>query len=1855
MRQTRWQDLRGPGAALWALVWLAACSDPPAVAGPRCGDGKVDLGEACDDGNDEDGDECTNACTVAACGDGIVQAGVEGCDDGNTDDGDVCTNACTVAVCGDGVVRAGLEACDDGNTDDTDGCTSACKLPTCGDGVVQKGEACDDGNGNDGDACLSTCLLASCGDGKVHVGKEDCDDGNQDPFDACNACVFATCGDGVVHKGVEACDDGNTDDTDGCTGLCRLPSCGDGIVQKGEACDDGNTDDADACLTTCLPARCGDGKVQAGVETCDDGNADDTDACTNACKPNVCGDGKLLLGTEACDDGNTDDTDGCTSACVLAGCGDGVVQKGEACDDGNLNPLDGCTNTCTLPVCGDGVVNNGEACDDGNLVATDACKPDCKPNVCGDGVVWAGVEACDDGNSDDTDGCTSACALPSCGDGVVQQGEACDDGNSDDTDGCLSTCVAANCGDGKLWIGKETCDDGNQSPFDACKPDCTPNVCGDGVLHVGVEGCDDGNKDESDGCSSACKLTTCGDGVVQKGEACDDGNASAQDACLPTCVKATCGDGVVQLASGVTGASAPELCDDGNQSDADGCLSSCKPNVCGDGKLWIGVEACDDGNTDDGDGCTSDCKLPTCGDGVVQAGEACDDGNADATDGCLPNCTKAFCGDGVVQLSTGVTGSAPTEVCDDGNQSPFDGCLPNCQPNVCGDGKLWVGKEACDDGNKDDADGCTNACTLASCGDGKLDAGEGCDDGNTFGGDACTAACQPNVCGDGVLWVGKEACDDGNVQDGDGCSAGCALPSCGDGVLDDGELCDDGNADDGDACLTTCVPASCGDGVVWKGKEQCDDGNGWDGDACLSDCTGASCGDGKVWLGKEACDDGNASATDACLPSCVKASCGDGVVWAGKEACDDQNLDDGDGCLTTCVAWDPCAELAVETVTPATACQGAVPKQLKVAGAGIVVYKGNKPTVRFDGTLLTATADDCVPVPFVPGAEACAGMTLSLPFTPAVGDHTISVQNPTSKACTATGVFSVTPPPELDSVSPQLICEGGATFTLAGKFFAQGTAVTFGSKSPSSTTFESSTKLLASFSNITPGVYDVAVSNGPGCGDVLPAAVTIAKRPQLYFVAPAATWSGIAIEAVAYVSGYGAGSISGDVKSVAIRPSGSNDAPTPVSYTWSKATASRIRFTIPKGLAAGSWDLVVSDTLSCVVVLPDAFSVAQQTTVALDRLEPPFAEAGKPTPTTLLATDPIPNGKKGLQNGVAVYLTNPSLGTALPLRAVGFVKSTLATALLPDTLVAGTYDLVAVNPDGSVGVLTGGLTVTSGAPPVIETIAPGSVPSSGAVVDILGSALPTSGGKVELRCVDGNGTASTVSLTPSSSSATKLTITTPGTLSAGTACVVRVVRSDGVYADFSALGVTEPSENLGDFEADDAMLAPRRAPAVTAAQATSAARFVYAFGGDGGSTASARSDAEVSAIDAYGDLAGWRKLPLELPGKRTFAGAATIGRFVWLVGGHDGSAATATTFRAAVLSPDEAPQFDDIELDTATVGLSEGVWSWKVAAVMGGSDPINPGGESLPSDPLTVRVPKLDVGVTVKLTWSAVPGATSYRIYRTATGGAAASEVALLTTVAASSTSFTDNGDAVGTGAPRQLGDLGTWQAGPALSTACYGSGLVAAPDPASASIWHLYRLHGHTGSAATATAERLVVTIGTAGAQTAPAWIGLGNFGTARWQLGGFRVDRAVTTRLDAATDVWVYAGAGANSAANDTVDELVAGKVLAGGALGSITDVTAMKSSGGYGFAAAANQLFTFGGSALSASTGGQSGQLCGGSQKCPKNAKMPNVQNWNAGIGLGTARYLMGSVVASGHIFVVGGTGSGGALATVERVLW
>lgn len=136
-------------------------SERPDAQSPVCGDGILQEGEACDDGMETA--TCNADCTVAACGDGIVnQAAGEQCDEGAGDTAS-CDADCTLAECGDGYTNSAAgEICDDGG--DSPECDGNCSIPECGDGYVNAaaGEVCDDGNAANGDICNATCTALTC-------------------------------------------------------------------------------------------------------------------------------------------------------------------------------------------------------------------------------------------------------------------------------------------------------------------------------------------------------------------------------------------------------------------------------------------------------------------------------------------------------------------------------------------------------------------------------------------------------------------------------------------------------------------------------------------------------------------------------------------------------------------------------------------------------------------------------------------------------------------------------------------------------------------------------------------------------------------------------------------------------------------------------------------------------------------------------------------------------------------------------------------------------------------------------------------------------------------------------------------------------------------------------------------------------------------------------------------------------------------------------------------------------------------------------------------------------------------------------------------------------------------------------------------------------------------------------------------------------------------------------------------------------------------------------------------------------------------------------------------------------------
>ncbi|MGC4116359.1 MAG: hypothetical protein QM765_17645 [Myxococcales bacterium] len=638
---------------------------------------------------------------------------------------------------------------------------------------------------------------------------------------------------------------------------------------------------------------------------------------------------------------------------------------------------------------------------------------------------------------------------------------------------------------------------------------------------------------------------------------------------------------------------------------------------------------------------------------------------------------------------------------------------------------------------------------------------------------------------------------------------------------------------------------------------------------------------------------------------------------------------------------------------------------------------------------------------------------------------------------------------------------------------------------------------------------------------------------------------------------------------------------------------------------------------------------------------------------------------------------NPSNATgtepAIPLTATSFSNADTLTSVVPKGSLPNTYDLIVVNPDGAVGILANAFEVTELPPPVITSSTPASIvnaasqPITVAGTDFRGAVLSVD------SCADATGTKlaspATLATTAASLSCTGSACTIQGVVNAatlpdGATCILKVTNDDGTWAIYSAIGVTGPSLNLSLPRAGKSMNTARRALVAAAGDATAAARFVYAIGGDTGAAAAATplDSVESAPVDIFGNMGAWSDQRYKLPGPRAFAASAQLGRYTYLCGGTDGAAVLKSCVRAKILDPLETPALTVADLLVKETGLDAGYWFYRVSATFSGADPENPLGESLPSDEIVVKVPALleSRKVQVVLSWSApvdsagapLPNVAGYRVYRSAAvNGTASSEVLVATVTGA--TQWTDDGSAVaGTETFLPLGSTGTWAALPDLGTARKGLGMTWGADPVTAGRFYVYALAGKTtATTTTASYEYLAIDVLPNGHHTVGAsWTaGTNSISAGRWQIAAFRGDSTTATGIHG-SDTYVWAGGGLDAADRDTTagaKNFDAGKIAAGGDLGLFTVVNGFSSGfAGYGSCAANNQLFVFGGASASPSAKANSSEI----------GTPPALGNWNAGISMTESRYLLGSAVQSAYIFLVGGqTGSAAASKTTEVVIW
>ncbi len=993
----------------------------------------------------------------------------------------------------------------------------------------------------------------------------------------------------------------------------------------------------------------------------------------------------------------------------------------------------------------------------------------------------------------------------------------------------------------------------------------------------------------------------------------------------------------------------------------------------------------------------------------------------------------------------------------------------------------------------------------------------------------------------------------------------------------------------------------------------------------------------------------------------------------------------------------------VTMVAPAAICDDQDDQVVVITGANFLAYAGATPTVTIGSGAGAHTyearvaASDCQALVGAfdeADVALCTALTITVPdgdfVVTASTDLPVVVTNPPPADCASSSspvTITLDPPPRVDSVIPATVCEGGSTLTVNGAGFKPGAAVEL--RCPGVTVAAAAVTVVADGAQLTatfgggaaPGTTcQVVVTNPDGCEDrPLPhKSITVVSGPVVFFVDPEVVYNRINTRINVYATTI-AQPLSANA--VTIVPTGQAAPVTQLAFNPVVGHPNRLQAIVPIGQPAGVYDLMLADSTGCASMLAEAITVTDTTTVTLKNVSPPFGASATDTAIQVFrdTSAAAPNDHRMIETPRMFLNPTSPLATdvAVEVESVAFLDGDRVTGVVPAGTPVHAYDLVLVNPDGTVGVLpysvANGYAATAAPPPDITSATPASiVAATGQRVTLAGFNFAV-GNVVTLTCRDAAGAALpapavvTGAPTCGGTGCTEPITINGSALTEGAVCIVRLTNPDTAFGDFSAIGVTNPSLNLNTPAVGPMLTTGRRGLVAAAGNATAANRFVYAIGGDNGAVGGALASVEYAPVDPFGRIGAFAVQPYALRAPRTLAGATTIGRYIYVVGGNDGAGAVATAERAMILSPRESPRVTDLDLALQPVGLEPGKYHYRISAVLAAADPDNPGGESLASDEFTVRVPAFPGRkVALTLIWRApldtfgapLANVVGYRVYRTAAPDDPPGTEVLLgaAAVTAPGTSFVDDGTlAPATARPLPLGTTGRWRALPSLGVAREGVAVAWGRDPGGEGTLHVYALLGRSGPATGLRSyEYLTVTGDVLGRQAvAASWtVGTQQSTSARWQLGAWMADSTVATTIPAGTR-YIYVGGGQTAAgAGDTTVE--AARVAVGGQLGAFDDVGVNNfgsSQSGYGVCAANGQLFTFGGQNGAPSKKAKSAVIAAAAPGLAPGA-------WNdEGLNMSRGRYLHGSAVQSAFIFLLGGQTDepSAASRTTELVIW
>jgi hypothetical protein len=714
------------------------------------------------------------------------------------------------------------------------------------------------------------------------------------------------------------------------------------------------------------------------------------------------------------------------------------------------------------------------------------------------------------------------------------------------------------------------------------------------------------------------------------------------------------------------------------------------------------------------------------------------------------------------------------------------------------------------------------------------------------------------------------------------------------------------------------------------------------------------------------------------------------------------------------------------------------------------------------------------------------------------------------------------------------------------------------------------------------------------------------------------------------------------------------------------------------GVPFGTYDVTVTNPSGQAGTLAGALQVVPPPTIDLcSHVTPAFGWIQGRTTVELCASNAAGHGLQPVPQVFLRIPTGAGTVTEVPLIRTAFVTASAArppladasvmTAVVPASTeargaglaVGGPYDLRVLNPDGSTAILPQAFTLLPDPPPTLTGVTPGqsdtgatglTLTLSGANLKDPNAALSPRRARVFLlsRAYDPNdlvscsaGSGCHECQSPVMTAAgQEVTCTQPGGIGAGSYVVHYQHLDDGSFGEFSAFAITNPAGNVVAASAATPLVQARMAHGAVAATDDGGRRYLYVVGGQSGpSHDTALSSVEVAPLSSFGDAGAWQALRSPLPVPTTGLSLVARGAYLFALGGRaaDGNV-LATVSRARVLGSDTVPTLSAPQPLT-TGSLAAGTYTYRVSALMGVSTD-NPGGEALSSDAESAVLDGAHPGVT--LTWSAVPGATAYRVYRSPRNGVAGSEGLLADGVAG--TSYTDEGGSTPAATkPLPAGALGVWVAMPPLSAPRADAAATVATDPNGTP--YVYVLGGRLTAGSTEAASYEVAALTQAAGVVSSGSFSGGAQGllTARAEAVVATLDAVSAPRSSALGASYVVVGLGASGATS--LGDVEVAKVAAGGALGAFGSqaFSASNRRAGASGVLVSNVLFTVGGQFVSQ---GKTLDVCAGGPCADPPAL--TVSGGNSGFDFTAARYRGALVYVSGYFYGIGGQS---ASATVE----